>query len=435
MTEFAAPTLPGAPAREDALRAADRAAVERARGAGRRLRLFWLLLGPGALVMLGENDGPSMISYAATGASAGIGFFLPFVALTFAMAYAVQETALRVAVATGRGHAELIQARFGPFWGRFAMGDLVVGNLLTLVTEFVAIRAGAAYFGVPPAVSVAAGAAVVTGSLALRRYASWERALLGLAAFNLLFVPVALLAGPDWGAVGHAFAAWGPRPPFDRGFLTLVLADIGATVTPWMIFFQQGASVDKGLARQDLRHGRLDTALGALLAALAGIAAILATSRLRAAGVDASSFAGGADFATALAPVVGPFGAALFAIAIVEAGLVAAMTISTSSSYALAESLGARRSLNLDFRSGAAFYGAAIASTLAAAGLVLWPGAPLLALTLTVNVIATLLMPPALLLLLMLANDRELMGDLANGRFENMVGGAIIAALAAAGAL
>ena len=125
-----------------------------------------------------------------------------------------------------------------------------------------------------------------------------------------------------------------------------------------------------------------------------------------------SQFASGADFATALRPLIGTTGATLFALGIVEAGLVAAMTISTSSSYSLAETVGGRRSrhsLNLDFAHGRLFYGVAIASTLLAAGIVLIPGAPLLAMTLTVNVIATLLMAPALLLLLLLANDREIM--------------------------
>ncbi len=134
-------------------------------------------------------------------------------------------------------------------------------------------------------------------------------------------------------------------------------------------------------------------------------------------------------------PLIGTTGASLFALGIIEAGLVAAMTISTSSSYALAETVSARHSLNLHFSQGRLFYGAAIVSTLAAAAIVLIPGAPLLAMTLTVNVIATLLMAPALLLLLLLANDRASMGDLVNGRWGNLAGGAIVVAISAIGAL
>jgi Mn2+/Fe2+ NRAMP family transporter len=421
---------------EDVLRARDRLKVLKSRAAKSSLRLLWLLAGPGVLVMLGENDGPSMVSYATSGATYGIGFFAPFILLTFLMAYFVQEMTVRLGVATHRGHSELIFQRFGPFWGYFAMGDLVFGNLLTLVTEFIAIQAGGLYFGLPSWLSVAIGVALVLGSLGFRRYVTWERALMGLAVFNLLFVPAALLAHPDGAALGHALAAWGPLPGgFTTAFLTLVLANVGATVTPWMIFFQQSAVVDKGMTRADLPQGRMDTAIGAILAAVAAIATLVATAPLFAAKVDVSQFASGADFATALQPLIGTTGATLFALGIIEAGLVAAMTISTSSSYALAETVSARHSLNLNFANGRLFYGAAIVSTLLAAGVVLIPGAPLLAMTLTVNVIATLLMAPALLLLLLLANDREIMGDLANGRWANLAGGTIVIAIALVGAL
>jgi Mn2+/Fe2+ NRAMP family transporter len=421
---------------EERLRARDRSRIVSSRAAGRSLRLLWLLAGPGVLVMLGENDGPSMVSYATTGATYGVGFFVPFILATFVMAYVVQEMTVRLGIATGRGHAELIFQRFGPFWGYFAMGDLVFGNVLTLVTEFIAIQAGGLYFGVPSWLSVLLGIGLVMGSLALRRYATWERLLMGLAAFNLLFIPAALLAHPDGHALAHAIAHWGPLPGgLNTAFVTLILANIGATVTPWMIFFQQSAVVDKGLVRADLPQGRIDTAMGALVAAVAAIATVVAATPLFAHHVDVSNFASGADFATALRPYIGTTGATLFALGIVEAGLVAAMTISTSSSYALAETLSARHSLNLDFSEGRLFYGAAIVSAVVAGGIVLIPGAPLLAVTLTVNVVATLLMAPALLFLLLLVNDREIMRDLANGWRANLAGGTIIIAISLVGAL
>ncbi len=422
--------------REDALRARDRRKVMQSRADKRPLRLLWLLAGPGILVMLGENDGPSMVSYATTGATYGVGFFVPFIVLTFAMSFVVQEMTVRLGAATHRGHAELIFQRFGPFWGYFAMGDLVFGNVLTLVTEFIAIQAGGLYFGLPAWLSVALGCVAVFASFALRAYATWERVLMGLAAFNLLFIPAALFAHPDGAALAHALVQWGPLPGgMGTGFITLVLANIGATVTPWMIFFQQSAVVDKGLTRRDLPQGRIDTAIGAGLAAIAAVATVVAAAPLFAAHVDVSQFASGADFATALRPMLGTTGATLFALGIVEAGLVAAMTISTSSSYALAETLSGRHSLNVGFSQGRLFYGAAIGSTLVAASVVLIPGAPLLAMTLTVNVIATLLMAPALLLLLLLVNDREIMGDLANRWRANLAGGVIVVGISLVGAL
>ena len=418
---------------EDVLRARDRLKVLKTRAAKSSLRLLWLLAGPGVLVMLGENDGPSMVSYATTGASYGIGFFVPFILLTFLMAFVVQEMTVRLGVATHRGHAELIFQRFGPFWGYFAMGDLVFGNVLTLVTEFIAIQAGGLYFGLPSWLSVAIGVALVFGSLAFRRYVTWERVLMALAAFNLLFVPAALLAHPSGAALAHALATWGPLP---GGFGTAFLdADPGQyrrdrdavdDLFPAERGGRQGHDQGRHAARPDGyrdrrgpgRRGRRSRRW----------------SRPRRCSPPmwmCRKFASGADFATALRPLIGTTGATLFALGIVEAGLVAAMTISTSSSYSLAETVSARHSLNLDFATGRLFYGAAILSTLLAAGIVLIPGAPLLAMTLTVNVIATLLMAPALLLLLLLANDREIMGDLANGRLANLAGGTIVIAIAA----
>jgi Mn2+/Fe2+ NRAMP family transporter len=421
--------------REERLRAASQARITRLRAERRPLRLLLSLAGPGVLVMLGENDGPSMVSYATTGATYGVGVFVPFILLTFVMAFVVQEMTVRLGVATGRGHAELIFQRFGPFWGYFAMADLVFGNLLTLVTEFIAVQAGGLYFGLPAALSVGLGVILVLGSLMLRRYVTWERALLGLALCNLLFVPAALMAHPSAAKLAHALGTWGPLPGgFTAGFVTLILANIGATVTPWMIFFQQSAVVDKGLTAADISQGRMDTALGALIAAIAAIATVVATAPLFAAHVNIANFANGADFATALGPLIGKPAATLFALGIIEAGLVAAMTISTSSSYALAETFSARHSLNLDFKSAKLFYGTAIGSTLIAAGIVLIPGAPLLAMTLTVNVVATLLMAPALLFVILLVNDREIMGNLANSRLANAAGITITAAICLVGA-
>src|SRR5947209_3453927 len=287
---------------EDIDRAHDRERVWRTRnqrGLGSRARLLWLLVGPGILVMLGENDGPSMLSYAATGARFGIGFFVPFVVLTFLMACVVQEMTVRLGTATHRGHAELIFDRFGPFWGWFSMIDLIVGNFLTLVTEFIAIRAGLGFFGVPPYFAVLAAGLVLFAALMSPRYWTWERVALAAAMFNLVFIPVALLSHPHWGSIGSALFTWKPLPGgLTQDTVLILLADIGATVTPWMLFFQQSAIADKGLTTHDIRMGRFDTVLGAALAALAALATIIATAPLFAHGMAAGNFEAG-EFAQA----------------------------------------------------------------------------------------------------------------------------------------
>jgi len=399
------------------------------------MRLLWLLVGPGILVMLGENDGPSMLSYAATGARFGIGFFLPFIVLTFVMAIVVQEMTVRLGAVTHRGHAELIFERFGPFWGWFSLIDLGIGNFLTLITEFIAVRAGLGFFGVPPWAAVLAALVLLYTALLTHRYWTWERITLAVACCNLVFIPVALLSHPDWHAVGHALATWKPLPGgLNRDTLLIVLADIGATVTPWMLFFQQSATVDKGLTKPDVGFGRFDTVLGAALAAAAAVATVIATTPLFTHHMTADTFQAG-EFAQALQPLIGRLGASLFALGIVEAGLVATVTISISSAYAFGEVAGRPHSLNLPIGQGKAFYSVLFLCSAVAAAVVLIPGLPLVFVVLVVNVIAVLAMAPALAFLFMLVNDKELMGDAVSPRWANVLATSVVIFLTTAGVL
>jgi Mn2+/Fe2+ NRAMP family transporter len=435
----AAPELATLLTHEDVDRARDRWQVARARRKGRGaqkfrgVRLLWLLIGPGILVFLGENDAPSMLSYSADGARYGIGFFIPFVVLTFLMGFIVQEMTVRLGAVTHRGHAELIFDRFGKFWGFFAMGDLVLGNFLTLVTEFIGVRAGLGFFGIRPTIAIGGALVIVAGAITTGRYWTWERITMGLAIFNCLFVPAAILARPNWHAVGNALVTWMPLPNGNRyEILLLILATIGATVTPWMLFFQQSAVVDKGMQPRDINVGRLDTMLGVLLASVFAVAAILATAPLFHHGINAADFQA-AQFAEALQPLIGHTGAALFALGIFEAGIVAAIAISTSSAYAFGEVLKTGHSLNRPLRDAWPFYLVLLGSASAAAALVLIPRFPLEFVVLTVNVIAVLAMPPALAFLLLLVNDREVMGEHVNGTWANVAGIVVTLLLICAG--
>ncbi len=372
--------------------------------------------------MLGENDAPSMLSYAATGSQFGIGFFIPFVMLTFAMAFIAQEITVRLGAASKSGHAELIYKRFGRFWGNFAMLDLLFTNFLTLVTEFVGIVAGAGYFHVPPAIAVLVGLLVVSSAVVFRRYWSWERLILALASFNLVFLAVAFMAPVSWSSVGHAMWSWTPLPGgWNSNTIIMLLADIGATITPWMLFFQQGAVTDKGLAQRDIHWGRIDTALGAVLATLAAVGCIVVTAPLYTHHMNAAQF-GAAQFAQALVPYIGHIGGALFALGIFDAGLVAAVAISTSSAYAFGEVVQKAHSLNRSFKEAKSFYLVLIGVAAVAGAIVIIPGFPLEMVVIIVNVIAVLTMPPAIGFLLLLANDSEVVGAHKSTWFLNVLG-------------
>jgi Mn2+/Fe2+ NRAMP family transporter len=419
---------------EDHARSHDRARVHHARKHSRRWYLLWLLVGPGILAMLGENDGPSMIAYASDGAQYGLGFFVPFIPILFAMAYVCQEMCMRVGAVTHRGYGELVLQRYGRVWGWFGAGDLTLTNLVTLVAEFVSIRVGLAYFHLGSGVAVALGLALVVFTLSGGRYWRWERIVLGMALFNGLFLVAAILVKPHVGTLVSSFD-FAPFPSGSFNTLLLLLAStIGATVTPWMIFFQQSASADKGMTPGDVKHGRYDTAAGAVLAAIFGIGALVAGAALLA--HDGSGIQGfaGAGFPQALKHIAGTGAGSVFALGLIEAGAVAILTISASTAYAAGECVGVSHSFNSSPRGAAVFYAANIGVALLAAVVILIPGAPLLSIVLNANVLATVLLPVSLVLMVMLANDRGLMGPWANKRSTNVIGIAVIAFVGVCGA-
>ncbi len=421
--------------REDVARSLDRSRVQRARGRRSRWYLLWLLVGPGILAMLGENDGPSMISYTATGAIDGIGFFLPFIVVTFLMAIVCQEMCMRIGAVTHRGFGQLVRERYGSSWAWLAAGDLLFTNLVTLIGEFVAIRVGLAYFHLGAGVAALLGVILVVFALSGGRYWRWERIVLGLATFNGLFLVCAILVRPSLAHLGHAFVTFSPLPRGSFNELLLLLAStIGATVTPWMVFFQQSASADKGLTPRDLRQGRLDTIVGGVFAAFFGCGALVAGAALFGHGGTSVNGFAGAGFPLALGHRAGGTVGTLFALGMVEAGAVAILTISASTGYAVGECLGGGTSFNLSPRDAAPFYSINVLVAAVAAAVILLPGVPLLSIALNANVLATVLLPFTLVFVLMLANDRQLMGRWVNGLRTNVLALGIVLVVSVCGA-
>jgi len=401
--------------------------------------LFGLaLIGPGILVMLGDNDAGGVITYAQTGASNGLGIFIPLILPLAFIAYVVQEMTIRLGAVTRRGHAELIWKRYGPFWGAFSLFDLVAANVLTLMTEFIGIRIASEAFGMPAWIAVLASLLLVSFVLIFLRYWTWERVALVIAAFNLVFVPLTLASHPDWQSVAASFAhtgiPGGLTGMFSASFLILVSANIGTTIAPWQLFFQQSCVVDKGLLPADIPASRRDLALGV------GGMAIVALAIIILSGQYIHGMPGAANFDTAgiLSAVgrrVGAWAMTLFALGLLEAGLIAAIVITASTAWAIGEAFDLPKSINDDPRKAAGFYVPSLLGTTLAAVVVMLPNVPLGFLNLTVQVIATVFMPAAMFFLLMLLNDRELMGLHVNTTARNAVSIAILLALVACNVL
>lgn len=401
----------------------------RPRTIGARLLLTLALVGPGVLVMLGDNDAGGVITYAQTGATYGIGIFLPLTLVLGVMAYVVQEMTIRLGAVTRRGHAELIWRRYGTFWGAFSLIDLVAANVLTLMTEFIGIRVAGTIFGLSPYLTVPAAVAFVAFTLVFLRYWTWERIALFIAVLNMVFVPIAFASHPDWAAVGRAFGEWhASAGMLTVSFLVLVSANIGTTIAPWQLFFQQSSVVDKGLLPQDIPAGRRDLAFGVGAMVLVASAIIVITGQTIHGLPGAQNFQIEQILASVRASI-GETATTLFALGLMEAGLVAAIVITTSTCWAIGEAFDLPRSMNEDPRRALGFYLPGILGTVVAGIVVLLPGVPLGFLNLLVQVVATIFMPAAMLFLLMLLNDRELMGEHVNTAGRNALALGIMAFL------
>ena len=413
---------------EDGLeyRLRDRLHIQRLRVApktfGNRLALGLALVGPGLLVMLGDNDAGGVMTYAQTGATYGLSLFIPLMIPLGFIAYLVQEMTIRLAAVTRRGHAEMIWKRYGKFWGAFSLFDLVAANILTLMTEFIGIRVASEIFHVPYLVTIPLAFAFVVGVLVFLKYYRWERISLVVAAFNIVFVPLALFSHPDWSAVGRTFtgaSGWVvPGGLLSASFLILISANFGTTIAPWQLFFQQSCVVDKGLLVPDIKASRRDLMLGVTGMVAVAISIIVIAGQYLHALPNASSL-GDQDVVHAIGAKLGHGAMIIFALGLLEAGLIAAIVITASTAWAIGEALDVPRSVNVSPRRSLYFYAPAVIGTAIAAGTLMLPNVPVAFLNLTVQVIATVFMPAAMLFLLMLLNDKELLGEHVNSPLRN----------------
>ena len=395
-----------------------------------RVMLGLVLIGPGVLVMIADNDAGGVITYAQTGAAYGIGFFIPALLLSGFIAYVVQEMTVRLGAVTHRGHAEMIWGRYGAFWGWFSLVDLVLANILTLITEFIGVTLGLGVFGVPHVVSAAAAIAVDVVVLLVLRYYAWERVSLWIALGNLVFIPLALMAHPHWSTVVAAFSTWRIQGGFTPAFLFIVLANFGTTIAPWMLFFQQSAVVDKGLTVHDIHHGRMDTAIGTVAMVAVAVALVILTGSL-VHGMPGASNLDIQQILLVLGQRLGPIGKDLFALGLVEAGMIAAIALTASTSWATGEAFQWPKSINMPARRAWRFYLPGLLSAVIAAAVVLIPHAPLGFLNLTVQVVASIFMPAAMLFLLLLLNDATIMGEHRNRKWQNIAAFSIVGLLVA----
>jgi Mn2+/Fe2+ NRAMP family transporter len=395
------------------------------RTTGRHLGTLLAVLGPGLIVT--SNDAGGLSLFAQAGQNYGLRYLwlLPVLALVL---FVNQEMVARLGAVTGAGHARLIFERFGRRWGAFAVGDLLVLNLLTIMTELIGVRLALEYFGVSSYVSVpvtAVALVVVTSTGSFRR---WERVMLALVAADLVAVPLALLSHPHAGAVVRA-AVPGLGGALGVGGMVFVVALVGNAIAPWQLFFQQSSVVDKRITPRWLSYERTDTVFGTALFML-GAATILIASAVAFDGtpfhgrfVDAGAIAHG------LTNRLGSSAGSLFAIALLNASILGAAVVTLASTYAIGDVWGYKHSLHRNWRDARIFHGCYLVLIAFAAGAVLIPSLPLGVVTTLVQALAGILLPSATVFLVLLANDRAVLGPWTNPRWLNGLATTIVGIL------
>jgi Mn2+/Fe2+ NRAMP family transporter len=400
----------------------------------RRLLILLAVLGPGIITMVADNDAGGISTYAVAGSKFGFNLLWIFLILV-PMAYYVQEMAVRLGAVTKRGIAEAIFEGFGPFWGWFSIADLAIVNWLTLVTEYIGMIAAMSIFGVPPLVTYV-GVTIVLFAVAMSgKYWTFEKLTLLFCAFNVVYIPAAFWAmesptAPGWGGVFRGFfiPQW---PDGNRSeFIFMILALIGTTITPWQLFFQQSAVVDKGLDIHDIRFGKIDTITGSLVTCIVAAFIVITTGAAFFYHKPPIHIEDARQTAEALVPLLpageGAIARKLFAIGLFDAGFLGALCISLSTSWAVGEVFGWAHSLNRSVKDAPWFYAVYLVTLFSAGAIVLIPGAPLITITMFVQVVAVTLLPATLVFLILLLNDESFVGRYVNTRWQNIANWTIV---------
>ncbi len=386
----------------------------------KRLWPYLLALGPGLLAASAGNDAGGIATYASAGAAYGYGLLWAMVVVTICVGV-VQEMSARMGAVTGKGFSDLVRETFTLRQTALILLTLLIANTGIIVSEFIGIAAAAELFGVSRYIAVPL-AAVFVWLLVTRSSYGWvEKIFLFLTLVFLAYVGAAFLARPDWGEVIRETAH--PRLRLEYGYLNLLIALIGTTISPYMQLYVQSSVVEKGVKPEDYRYTRFDVIVGTVTAGIVAMFIIIATAAtLHPRGIAIET---AADAARALEPVAGRYAEGLFAIGLLGASLLAAGVLPLATTYMLSEALGFERGVSRSWSEAPIFMGTFTGLIVLGAAVALLPSLPLIQVLVGVYVLNGLLLPVELFAILRLINDPEIMGEHVNGRIYNFVAWAI----------
>jgi Mn2+/Fe2+ NRAMP family transporter len=386
------------------------------------------IMGPGLIVMVGDNDAGGVSTYAQAGQNYGTSL-LWVLLLLIPVLIVNQEMVIRLGAVTGVGHARLIFERFGRFWGAFSVGDLFLLNFLTIVTEFIGVTLALGYFGVSRYLAVPIAAAGLVTITSTGSFRSWERFMYVFIVANFLVIPLLILAHPHVSEILHHSVVPSIGGGASSTAVLLIIAIVGTTVAPWQLFFQQSNIIDKRITPRWINYERADTVIGAFIVVI-GAGALVAIAAFAFGGTAGfGRFTNAGAVATGLARHLGSTAGTFFAIVLLNASLIGAAAVTLSTSYAFGDVFGAKHSLNRGPLDAKLFYASFALMVMGAAGIVLIPGAPLGLITTSVQALAGVLLPSATVFLLLLCNDREVLGPWTNRPWLNVIASAIVGIL------
>ena len=391
-----------------------------------RLRTLLAILGPGLIVMVGDNDAGAFGTYTQAGQNYGTSLLWTMLLLVPVL-FVNQEMVLRLGAVTGVGHARLIFERFGKFWGAFSVVDLFLLNALTVVTEFIGITFVLDFFGVSKIAGVCIAAALTMAAVSTGDFRRFERFAVVLCVLSLLLVPVLVSIHPPVGQMARDFFIpnW-PAHSKLSDVMLLVIGIVGTTVAPWQLFFQQSYVVDKRITPRFMNYEKADLWIGIVFVLIGAVAMISFSAALFDGRPEFGNFTDAGGVIAGLEKYAGRTSAVLFAIALFDACVIGAAAVSLSTAYAIGDVFKIRHSLHRSVSDAKGFYVVYFAIVAAAAALVLIPGSPLGLITEAVQTLAGVLLPSATVFLLLLCNDRAVLGPWANSKKLNLFTGAVI---------
>lgn len=388
------------------------------------LLIFLAVVGPGIITSNVDNDAGGITTYTLAGANYGYGLLWSLIPIMVVLVI-IQEMSARMGVVTGKGLSDLIRERFGVRITFYLLLAILLTNFGNVIAEFAGVASSLGIINVPKYVSVPLAAFVVWLLVVKGTYRSVEKVFLYACLFYVAYIISGFLAKPDWGSVTNEIIK--PRLQFSTGALGMLMGLVGTTIAPWMQFYLQAAVVEKNIKVRDYKHSRADVILGSFIVTIvAGFIILTCAATLFRAGISVQT---AGDAALALKPLAGKYCSYLFAFGLLNASLFAASILPLSTAFVVCEGMGWENGVNKKFSEAPQFYGLYSLLIFLGAGIILLPGIPLFPVMYISQVINGIVLPVLLIFILILINDKKLMGDYVNKRVYNFLSWATVIGL------